>query len=61
MNYDGPVLCEIMCPEKSRNYSYNCFNEKEVLTMVSKPLEDMYPFLDREELKKEMINKPVKE
>ena len=29
--------------------------------MVSKPLEDMYPFLDRDEFKKEMIIKPVDE
>jgi acetolactate synthase-1/2/3 large subunit len=30
-------------------------------TMVSKPIEDMYPFLDREEFKKQMIIKPVNE
>jgi acetolactate synthase-1/2/3 large subunit len=29
--------------------------------MVSKPLEDMYPFLDREEFRKEMIVKPIEE
>jgi acetolactate synthase-1/2/3 large subunit len=29
--------------------------------MISKPLEDMYPFLDREEFKKEMIIKPLDE
>ncbi len=28
-------------------------------TMVSRPLEDMYPFLDREELLNEMIVKPL--
>ncbi len=29
--------------------------------MVSKPLEDMYPFLDRDEFKKDMIIKQVDE
>ena len=29
--------------------------------MVSKPLEDMYPFLSRDEFNSEMISKPVKE
>jgi len=27
--------------------------------MVSKPLEDMYPFLDREEFARQMIIKPL--
>jgi acetolactate synthase-1/2/3 large subunit len=30
-------------------------------TMTSSPLEDMYPFLDRDEFKKEMIIKPMDE
>ena len=30
-------------------------------TMISKPLEDMYPFLTREEFFKEMIIKPIEE
>ena len=61
MNYDGPVLCEIMCPENQEIIPTTASMRKEDGTMVSKPLEDMYPFLDREEFKKEMINKPVKE
>lgn len=61
MNYDGPVLCEIMCPENQEIIPTTASMRKEDGTMVSKPLEDMYPFLDREEFKKEMINKPIKE
>jgi acetolactate synthase-1/2/3 large subunit len=30
-------------------------------TMVSRPLEDMYPFLDRKEFLENMIIQPVKE
>jgi acetolactate synthase-1/2/3 large subunit len=30
-------------------------------TMVSKPLEDMYPYLDRDEFRREMIVKPLEE
>ncbi len=29
--------------------------------MISKPLEDMYPFLDRDEFKSNMIIKPPEE
>ncbi len=29
--------------------------------MISKPLEDMYPFLDRNEFKENMIIKPIEE
>lgn len=61
MNYDGPVLCEIMCPENQEIIPSTASLKREDGTMVSKPLEDMYPYLSREEFKKEMINKPVEE
>jgi len=61
MNYDGPVLCEIMCPENQEIIPATASLKREDGTMVSKPLEDMYPFLSREEFKKEMINKPLEE
>ena len=34
---------------------------KEDGSLVSKPIEDMYPFLDREEFIKEMIIEPLPE
>jgi acetolactate synthase-1/2/3 large subunit len=61
MNYNGPVLCEIMCPENQEIIPATASLRREDGTMVSKPLEDMYPFLSREEFKKEMINKPLEE
>lgn len=61
MNYKGPVLCEIMCPENQEIIPATASLRREDGTMVSKPLEDMYPFLSREEFKKEMINKPLEE
>ncbi len=61
MNYNGPVICEIICPENQEIIPTTASMRKEDGTMVSKPLEDMYPFLDREEFKKEMIIKPLDE
>ena len=61
MNYKGPVICEIICPENQEIIPTTASMRKENGTMVSKPLEDMYPFLDREEFKKEMINKIIEE
>lgn len=59
--FSGPILCEVICPP----------NEPVVPTvssmvlpdgrMVSRPLEDMMPFLDREEYRRNMIVKPVDE
>lgn len=61
MKYNGPVLCEIMCPENQEIIPATASLRRDDGTMVSKPLEDMYPFLSREEFKKEMINKPLEE
>ena len=56
-----PVICEVICPEDQEIIPTVSSIKKEDGTMVSKPLEDMYPFLDREEFYREMIVKPVKE
>ena len=61
MDFDGPVLCEIMCPENQEIIPSVSSLKKDDGTMVSKPLEDMYPFLEREEFLKEMINKPLED
>ncbi|RUM91431.1 MAG: thiamine pyrophosphate-binding protein [Thiomicrospira sp.] len=57
----GPVICEIVCPESQEVIPAVSSMKKEDGTMVSKPIEDMYPFLDREEFLSEMIVSPVKE
>ena len=61
MKFNGPVICEIMCPENQEIIPATASMRKDDGTMVSKPLEDMYPFLDREEFFSEMINEPLEE
>jgi acetolactate synthase-1/2/3 large subunit len=56
--YDGPVICEVMTPKDQLIIPTIASAKKEDGTMVSKPLEDMFPFLDRDTFKKEMIIKP---
>lgn len=57
----GPVVCEvILSPEQ--NFSPRVSSKKEPDgRIVSKPLEDMYPFLSREEMLSNMILEPLKE
>jgi len=59
LNYNGPVICEIMTPKKQLIIPTVASEKKDNGTMVSKPLEDMYPFLDRYEFKSNMIIKPL--
>jgi acetolactate synthase-1/2/3 large subunit len=59
--YEGPVICEIINPNDQLIIPTLSSQKKEDGIMVSKPLEDMYPFLDRNEFKKEMIIKPIDE
>jgi len=61
MNSSGPVLCEIFCLENQEIIPTVSSIKREDGTMVSKPFEDMYPFLDRDEFLAEMIVKPVRE
>src|SRR5208283_2061090 len=57
----GPVICEVMCPENQEVIPTVSSLRKPDGKMVSKPLEDMYPFLSREEFLREMIIPPVAE
>lgn len=59
LEQEGPVICDV-------KISPNQFTAPRLSSMqmadgsiVSKPLEDMWPFLDREEFKKNMIIKPL--
>lgn len=51
---EGPVICEIMTPANQEIIPTVASQKTEEGTMISRPLEDMYPFLERETLKKEM-------
>jgi acetolactate synthase-1/2/3 large subunit len=59
LDYNDPVICEIMTPREQLIIPTITSEVKDDGTMVSKPLEDMYPFLDRDEFKSIMIVKPV--
>jgi len=56
LSQEGPVVCEVML---QNDYIFQPKLSSEKLPdgkMVSKPLEDMYPFLDRAEFKENMLD-----
>jgi acetolactate synthase-1/2/3 large subunit len=57
----GPVLCEVICLRDQEIVPTVASARKDDGTMVSKPLEDMYPFLPRDEFYREMIIPPILE
>jgi len=59
LNHKGPVLCEVMNPPNQLVIPTLSSQKKPDGTMMSKPLEDMFPFLDREEFYKNMFIKPL--
>ena len=61
LEYKGPVICEVIC-QKWDTVSPTIGSKKlPDGRIVSRPLEDMYPFLEREEFYNNMIIKPIKE
>lgn len=61
LNEKGPALIEVIVDKDMEIMPLNASELKEDGRMVSKPLEDMYPFLDRETFKNEMIVDIVEE
>lgn len=61
LDYDGSVICEIMTPKEQLIIPTVASEKKANGTIVSKPLEDMFPFLDRCEFCENMIRKPLEE
>lgn len=57
----GPVLVDVVLDPMQPFLPKVASERKADGRMVSKPLEDMYPFLDREEFKKQMLVKPIPE
>lgn len=57
----GPVVIEIMCISDQEIVPSAASMRKDDGSMISKPLEDMYPFLSREEFFQEMIVEPLEE
>lgn len=61
ISQDGPMMIEIIMNPMQPIMPRVTTEKKEDGRLVSKPLEDMYPFLDRNEFNQEMIIKPVVE
>lgn len=57
----GPVICEVICPENEPVVPTAASKKTAEGKMVSRPLEDMMPFLDRDEYLSNMIVRPVDE
>jgi len=58
---DGPVVCEVVTrPDEARIPRLSSYQKPDG-NMASKPIEDLFPFLDREEFRANMIVAPVEE
>lgn len=61
LNMAGPVVCDVaIIPDEPRAPRVSSMQMPDG-SMVSKPLEDMWPFLDREEFKANMIVNPLED
>jgi acetolactate synthase-1/2/3 large subunit len=57
----GPALCEVIVPRDQEVVPTVSSVRRDDGSMVSRPIEDMYPFLSREEFLGNMIVKPLPE
>jgi acetolactate synthase-1/2/3 large subunit len=61
LNMKGPVLCDVnVLPDEMRAPRLQSYQKPDG-SFVSKPLEDLFPFLPREEFLSNMIVKPLPE
>jgi acetolactate synthase-1/2/3 large subunit len=56
LNYKGPVICDVMTPHWQLVIPRISSEKLPDGTLVSKPYEDLYPFLDRDEFAKTQID-----
>jgi acetolactate synthase-1/2/3 large subunit len=59
LQYDGPVVCEVICEKWQEVVPTLMGKKNDDGTITAKPLEDMYPFLSREEFYDNMVIKPL--
>ena len=59
LNYDGPVVCEVMVNPDLLTQPKVSSEVKPDGRIVSKPMEDLWPFLEREEFKANMVISPL--
>jgi len=55
LDFKGPVICDVMTPEWQPIIPRVSSEKKPDGTLISKPYEDMFPYLNREELRKNMV------
>jgi len=55
MEHSGPVICDVITPDWQLIVPRISSEKRPDGTLVSRPYEDMFPFLGREELRKNMI------
>ena len=61
LNYKGAVICEIITPKNQLIIPNVSSKKRRDGTLVSKPFEDMFPFLKRKEFLSNMLISPYKE
>jgi len=61
LEFDGPLICEVSCRKWDQVLPTISSKKTPDGKMVSKPLEDMFPFLTREEFNDNMIVEPLPE
>lgn len=61
LEFDGPAICEVMLSTEEKMQPKLSSEIKPDGKMVSKPLEDMFPFVDREEFERNMVIKVLDE
>ncbi len=61
LSYRGAVICEVILNDDYIFVPKLSSEKKPDGRMVSKPLEDLYPFLERDEFYSNMIVKPLHE
>jgi acetolactate synthase-1/2/3 large subunit len=61
LQFEGPVVCEVMISPEQYTAPRITSVQRPDGTMVSKPLEDMWPFLSRDEFMSNMLIPPVEE
>ena len=55
----GPILCEVIAPAQEERAPRLSSMQRPDGSMVSKPLEDLWPFLDRDEFRSNMLIPPL--
>ncbi len=61
LNADGPALCEVVVPAEEDRVPRLANVQRPDGTMMSKPMEDLFPFLDRDEFRANMLIEPLPE